>query len=108
MRMQRLALLLVGLLLHGPSAEAADRGSAGDKAITAIQKIGGRVTVDETARGQPVVAVDFRRNKILDADLKHLEGFTELKKLDLYDTGITDAGLAHLASLTRLELLEIN
>lgn len=107
-RTHRGAAALVGLLLAGVSLRAAKLDSARDKAIAALQRVGGRITVDETATGKPVVAVDFRRHKILDGDLKYLATFTELKKLDLYDTGITDAGLAHLASLKRLELLEIN
>jgi hypothetical protein len=108
MPVQRLSMLILGLLVAVAPGRAAELDSARDKAVAAIQRVGGRISVDETAPGRPVIAVDFRRNKILDADLKALAEFPHLKKLDLYDTGITDAGLAHLASLTRLELLEIN
>jgi hypothetical protein len=101
------AAVLVSLLA-GISLRAANLDSARDKAIAAIQRVGGRITMDETATGKPVVAVDFRRHKILDGDLKYLESFPQLKKLDLYDTGISDAGMAYLASLKHLELLEVN
>ena len=108
MQTSRLPILVLCLLLAGQPIRAADLDSPQEKAIAAIKRVGGKIIVDNTARGKPVIGVDFRRNKIIDSDLKYLQTFTELKKLDLYDTGITDAALAHLASLTRLELLEIN
>jgi uncharacterized protein (TIGR03067 family) len=44
---------------------------------------------------------------ISDADLVHLEGLKNLRKLTLDHTPISDAGLAHLKGLTRLEELSL-
>ncbi len=43
----------------------------------------------------------------VDADLVHLKGLTQLKRLDLEGTQVTDAGLVHLKGLTQLEWLDL-
>jgi len=78
--------------------------STHDEAITAIKKLGGKVTVDEN---NDAIKVRLGYSKITDAGLKHLKEFTELKELFLNNTDITDAGLVHLKGLANLELLII-
>ncbi len=70
-------------------------------AITEIEKLGGKVTLDENSAGKPVVSVDFFRRPITDADLIHVEGLTQLKYLGLNFTEVTDAGLERLQGLTQ-------
>ncbi len=78
--------------------------STPDEAITAIKKLGGKVTVDEN---NDVIKVRCGYSKITDAALEHLKGLTKLKELYLNNTEITDAGLVHLKGLVNLELLII-
>jgi hypothetical protein len=44
---------------------------------------------------------------ITDADLRHLNGLTELEDLRLYHVEVTDAGLEHLKGLTKLKHLQL-
>lgn len=53
----------------------------------------------------PVLAVDFLGFPVIDADLIHLKGLTNLRELHLEFSGITDDGLMHLEGLTGLEEL---
>ena len=75
--------------------------------IAAIEKLGGRVTVDEDNPGKPVIKVDFMDTEITDAGLENLRGLTQLQSLDLAGTKVTDAGLAHLKGLTKLQSLDL-
>jgi len=42
-----------------------------EQAIAEIQKLGGKVTLDEKSSGKPVIAVDFRGTQVTDAVLEH-------------------------------------
>ena len=84
--------------IHG-SLEAEEKRAAAE-----IEKLGGKV---EWNANREVVKVDLNNAKITDADLKHLEKFTELEWLDLRVTPISDAGVAHLAGLRRLKFLNV-
>lgn len=74
------------------------------RAATEIEKLGGKV---EFNAYREVVKVDLNNAKITDADLKHLEKFTELEWLDLRITPISDEGVAHLAGLRKLKFLNL-
>ena len=79
---------------------------AGEKRAAAeIEKLGGKV---EFNANREVIKVDLNNAKITDADLKHLEKFTELEWLDLRVTPIGDEGAAHLTNLRRLKFLNIS
>jgi hypothetical protein len=78
------------------------------KAVAKIQKLGGKVTVDEKSPDKPVIGVDLRHTKITDADLAHLKALTKLHNLALSRTWITDAGLEHLKGLTNVSLFLLN
>jgi Leucine-rich repeat (LRR) protein len=45
---------------------------------------------------------------VTDDGLKHLQGLTQLRTLDLSATNVTDAGLKHLQGLTELQILDLN
>jgi imidazolonepropionase-like amidohydrolase len=78
---------------------------AGEKqAAVEIEKLGGKV---EFNANREVVKVDLHGTKITDADLRHLEKFTELESLDLRLTSIGDEGIAHLAGLRYLKFLNL-
>ena len=84
--------------IHG-SLEAEEK-----RAATEIEKLGGKV---EWNAKNEVVKVDLNNAKITDADLVHLEKFTELEWLDVRVTPIGDEGVAHLAGLRKLKFLNI-
>ncbi len=74
------------------------------RAAVEIEKLGGKV---EFNANREVVKVDLNNAKITDADLKHLEKFTELEWLDLRVTPIGDEGVAHLSGFRKLKFLNV-
>jgi hypothetical protein len=105
-RVMTLAFLcvLVGGLTTGGRAEPPN---ARDRAVAAIEKLGGTVEVDETRPGRPVVGVDLSRSSITDADLVLLKALPELEVLDLRLTSIGDAGVARLDGTKALRFLNL-
>src|SRR5262245_26523915 len=104
--MLRRGLLLLGGLVLLPAL--AHAGDTEDKAIQAIEKVGGSVVRDEDAPGKPVVEVDYGGEaKVTDGDLKPLAAFKQVRVVLLDGTSVTDAGLQHLGNLTRLEELDL-
>src|SRR2546421_616928 len=98
--------LLIGLvLLWVPGALRADK--AQDQAVQVVEKLGGKITRDARAPGEPVIAVDLRDAPVTDAKLKELAPLTPLQSLDLGFTPVTDAGLKELAPLTHLQSLHL-
>ena len=72
-------------------------------AVKAIEKLGGKVTVDETKPGKPVVGVFFIRGEhVTDAVMKDVNLLTHLRRLFLLKSQMTDAGLKDLKNLTDL------
>ena len=81
-----------------------------EKAIGAIEKLGGKVELDEKLPGKPVYSVRLATTKVnaTDADLVHLKELTELELLFLNYSKVTDTGLVHLNGLTKLKTLWLN
>jgi hypothetical protein len=94
--------VLLLLLLVGTAARA---GDGEDKAVTVIQKLGGRLTRDPKAKGKPVIHVDLGFTKMTDSGLKELAALKQLKVLFLHRTRVTNSGLKELAGLAQLEKL---
>src|SRR5262249_41914234 len=90
-------------------AAAADERSAGEqKAIEVVQKLGGKITLDQDAPGKPVVAVDFRNSNVRDSDLPCLKAFPRLQKLDLSDCPLVQGlALRPLKDLKELKELHL-
>lgn len=78
-----------------------------DRAIAEIKKLGGSVEVDATRPNMPVVAVDLKHTKVIDASLEHLKGLTRLERLYLKETQVTDDGIVYVKGLTNIEVLEL-
>ncbi len=90
--------------IHGLTAEPnADEA----KAVAEIEKLGGKVTVDEKSQGKPAIGVDLNGTQVTDVGLKHLKGFKNLQSLCLEYTKVTDAGMEHLKGLTKLQDLSL-
>ncbi len=78
---------------------------AEDKAVKAIEKLGGMITRDEQTDGKPVIGVVFREKNVTDADLKELAALKQLQRLYLGNCKITDKGLKELTTLKELQTL---
>jgi Leucine-rich repeat (LRR) protein len=82
---------------------------AEDKAVKAIQEMGGRIYRDEKAKDKPIVFVSLNGTEVADPELKHLAkhlaGLKQLQTLGLRRTKVTDKGLEHLAGLKQLQTL---
>jgi hypothetical protein len=102
-------MTLIGLFLVLPHPElrAQDGKVERDRAVAEIQKLGGTVELDRRSPGMPVIGVNLKHTRVLDASLEHLKGLTDLEKLLLQDTTVTDDGLVRVKGLTRLEVLEL-
>lgn len=88
------------------AAKKVEPNAENKKAVAAIEKLGGKVTIDEKDPEAPIIRVDLNSTQTTDADLELLQGLTRLQYLDLGKTKITDAGLAHLKGLT--DLISLN
>jgi hypothetical protein len=96
------------LLALAPWAAVCVRANeAGDQAVKAIQKMGGRITRDMKAKGKPIVRVRLGEANVTDAGLKELAGLKQLRHLELSFTQVTDAGLKLLARLKHLRELDL-
>jgi hypothetical protein len=100
------ALLVSGI--SGPRALAQASDVERDRAVAAIERLGGKVERDRTRPGHPVVSVDLRMTDATDTDLAPLEGLKSLQDLRLSSNHITDAGLVHLKGLTNLRRLDLD
>src|SRR5438046_704437 len=107
MKLIRLGLVFCAYTWQLPFAAADDREDR-ERAVAAIQKLGGKVEVDAADPGRTVVKVSFRNTKITDEGLSHLKPLTDLRELDLSHTDITSAGLLHVRALTKLTALNLS
>ncbi len=105
-RVRTLAVLCV-LAAGFTTVARAEPPTARDRAVAAIEKLGGTVEVDETRPGKPVVGVDLSRSAVTDADLVLFEGLPDLEVLDLRLTSIGDAGVARLEGTKALRFLNL-
>ncbi len=93
--MNRLSMLMAALGLSlavvalGWAAES-NPGQA--KAVAEIEKLGGKITIDEKSPNKAVIGVDFGHTQVSDAGLVHLEGLTRLQSLYLVGTVVNSWG----------------
>lgn len=98
-----LCVLVAGLA----TVARAETPTARERAIAAVEKLGGTMEVDETRPGRPVVGVDLSRSAVTDADLVLLAALPDLEVLDLRLTSVGDAGVAHLRGAKVLRFLNL-
>jgi len=67
-----------------------------EKAVKAIEALGGLMIRDERLPGRPVVEVNLGGTKVTDSGLKDLKELKDLQFLCLAGTKISDAGLKDL------------
>jgi hypothetical protein len=96
------------------------------QAVASVKRIGGHVYYNYTETLEPglelptfprwlprdwcenVVMVEIETDKLTDADLVHLQAFSELESLALYSPHVTDAGLMHLRGISTLVVLKLD
>jgi Leucine Rich Repeat (LRR) protein len=103
------ALVLTGSLLAmtQPTLRAQDSKADQEQAIAEIKKLGGKVEVDANRPDMPVVGVNLKHTKLMDASLEYVTRLTKLQVLLLEETQVTDDGMVYLKGLTNIEVLEL-
>jgi Leucine-rich repeat (LRR) protein len=108
--MLRLLYGLTGLLLLSTlvTATTPHADDAEDRAVAAVEKLGGKVVRDPKQPGNPVISVNLLAKKVNDEALKDLAGLKQLLSLDLRTTQVTDAGLKELRAFPKLRDLYLS
>jgi Leucine rich repeat len=104
----RSLMVVFAMLVSGISRLSLANDVEQERAVAAIEKLGGKVERDLTSPGHLVVRVDLRMTGVTDTDLASLGTLKSLQSLSLSCTGITDAGLAHLEGLANLRRLDLD
>lgn len=78
-----------------------------ERAIAEIERMCGKVTVDEKSPGKPVIEVDLVQLQWIDAGVANIKGLTQVRVLNLMCSAFTDAGLANVEGLTQLQTLTL-
>jgi hypothetical protein len=97
--------LLLLLALGGVAVIAWPRENG--KVVDDIGQLGGSVTVNGSLWRRAIFAVDLHGAALDDDWLARLQGFAELRELDLAGTPVTSAGLRHIAALRTLRGLNL-
>ncbi len=109
--MRVLIISMFLLLSFGSVAATAATSFSKDQVITEVDRLGGKVELDETLSTKPIVKIDLHATKVTDAELTFLanskNALRHLRYLDLRLTHIGDAGAANLKGLTSLETLNL-
>jgi hypothetical protein len=91
--LMRLRLPLMLLTCRSATAGQPQEASPGqEKAIAAIEALGGEVAVDEAGPDGPVVEVNLGLKAVKDAGLIHLKGLVQLQALYVQRTRVGNAG----------------
>jgi hypothetical protein len=90
-----------------PTPRHSAPASPQEKAVDAIESLGGTYDDDEQVEELRIIGVDLAGTRATDADLVHLKEFPALRKLNLSNTQISDQGLTHLKGLKQLQLVDL-
>ena len=82
--------------------------SPNKRVVEHIQEMGGRVEIDESVQGAPIVSVGLAGPGITVKELEILHGQDRITRLSLYKTRIGDDGLALVARLRNLRWLNLS
>jgi antitoxin (DNA-binding transcriptional repressor) of toxin-antitoxin stability system len=89
----------------GQSSPAMASSDERDRAIAAIEKLGGRVEFQNDQPDKPVRLIYLLGDRITDKELALIKPLSDLQRLDLHDSITTDEGLRLLGQMRRLEAL---
>jgi hypothetical protein len=101
------AAVLIGVAVGGVLGLVALQGGPEDRAVRAIERLGGNVLRDPATEGHPIVGVELGNTPVHDADLVVLRQFPDLRELHLIGTEVTDAGMKELGQLRGLQTLNL-
>lgn len=111
MNLRMLCISMLLLLALVPVTAKPLTDSTKDRVIAEVERLGGKVELDETLPAKPIVKIDLHSTQVTDADLAFLshakKDLRELRYLDLRLTHIGDAGAANLKNLTSLQTLNL-
>ena len=112
MNFRVLSISLLLLVTLGRAAQAtAPNVSSKARVIAEVERLGGKVELDETLPAKPIVKIDLHSTQVRDEDLAFLgqarKDLKELRYLDLRLTHIGDAGAVNLKNLTSLQTLNL-
>jgi hypothetical protein len=99
------AIVLLVIPVPGPAQEKAAR-QLQQRAVAAIEQLGGSVDRWEPTPGKPVTDVVFHR-PVRDEHLPLAGAFPTLRSVAVCQGQVTDAGMARLAALPGLEVLTV-
>jgi hypothetical protein len=90
-----------------PARGAGDHtGNTGS--IASIRRLGGKIQIDPTRSGKPVIEIDLSNTKVTDDDLALLKQFQLVRRIDLSGTKIRGGGLIHFRDLKHLSYLDLH
>src|SRR6516165_3603211 len=94
-RMTNSAVLSLAVLCAVATAAQAGDDRA-ERAVAAIEKVGGTVQRDESRPGSPVDFVNFSNSRLTDSVMLHLKALPGIRELSVNNAPVTDAGIANL------------
>ncbi|HEV3437358.1 MAG TPA: hypothetical protein VG122_08365 [Gemmata sp.] len=105
MRFRNWVIVLV-IVICGIGRATADENE--DRAVAAVEKLGGQVLWDEMKPSKPVMSVDLRFSQVTDVGLKEITPLKTLTTLNLTGTiNLTDVGIKEIAQLKNLTKLDL-
>lgn len=110
MKFKMLCISILLVLTLAPAA-ITRTDSSKDRTIAEVERLGGKVELDEALPAKPIIKIDLHSTQITDADLSFLvranKDLMQLRYLDLRLTKIGDAGVANVKHLTSLQTLNL-
>lgn len=101
-------MLLLILISNQTEARA---GSARERIIAEVSRLGGKVEFDENLSSRPIIKIDLHSTQVTDSELAFLDNarkdLKELRYLDLRLTNVGDKGIDRLKNLTALQTLNL-
>jgi hypothetical protein len=100
-------VVLVSVAFAPAPLEPDELTPAEQNAVDAVRRMGGKVTIDKDATGKPVVGVRLSGEVVADAQIARIKGLVRLQSLELVETAVTDKGLEHLEGFKQLRRLDL-
>jgi HEAT repeat protein len=97
-----LILVVTMLACAAPRTEA---GEGEEKAVAAIQALGGEIRRGPAQANAPVIGVVFRQKNLAGDDLRHLASLPDLEYVIFFTVTLKGEGLKHLKGLKKLHTL---
>jgi len=104
-------LLALPLILISTESSEANTGSAKERVVAEVSRLGGKVEFDESLSSRPITKIDLHGTEVTDVELAFLDhakkDLKQLRYLDLRLTKIGDEGVGRIRNLTGLQTLNL-